>query len=290
MSRLVVGVPCYNEAQYIEQCLHSISKNDLSGVQVFISDNSTDGSTEVIQKFLASLPVVKRKSFKLYTWGSPVAANKNWAKSFRETDSEYFMWVGAHDMITDNFFQTCLETFVSFPDASIVSGKPLALSQDSKRVAEVKVAYDFSSENPLERYLKSIAELENCTVVYSIFKKRFLREFDFPNIGSADHILLSNILWHGKLVYCEKAGYLRRMFDAEDREKKAEKGYYLNDENRLFWYCEYMRNFIRCADGQYPDEIYPFIKNLVFEKLCARFGLPNTLSTARNILAEASGL
>ena len=288
MPKLVVGVPCHNEALYVEQCLHSIAENDLSGVKVFISDNSTDQSTKIIEDFIESLPNSKRRKFDLYTWDHPVGAGKNWAKPFYETDSEFFMWIGAHDMITNNFFQTCLKKFETFPNASIVSGKPLALSQDSKKVTEIKAIYKFNSTNPLDRYLRSISELGNCTVLHSIFKKKSIQEFDWPNIGSADHILLSNILWHGTLEYNEYAGYLRRNFDVDKRKEKEDHGYYLNEENRVLWYQEYMKNFIRCSDGQYPDEIYPFVKNLVFEKLCIRFGLPNTLSTSRNILAETS--
>ena len=52
MPKLVVGVPCHNEAQYIEECLKSIAENDLSDIQVFISDNSTDGSSEIIENCL----------------------------------------------------------------------------------------------------------------------------------------------------------------------------------------------------------------------------------------------
>ena len=157
-----------------------------------------------------------------------------------------------------------------------------------KRVTEINAIYNFSSTDPLDRYLKSISELENCTVIHSIFKKKSIQEFDWPNIGSADHILLSNILWHGTLEYNEYAGYLRRMFDVDNRKRKKTSVIISTRKTGYYGIKEYMKNFIRCSDGHYPEEIYPFVKNLVFETLCTRFGLPNTLSTARNILAEIS--
>ena len=288
MPRLVVSVPCHNEAPYIEECLKSIAENDLSDVQVFITDNSTDGSTGIIRSFLARLPENIKKHFKLFTWGSPTNMPENWKKAFDETDSEYFMWVGGHDAVTDNFFKSCLEVFDKEPQASIVSGKPLALNKDSTKITELKTFYDFSSPDPLTRYLKATEELGDCTVLHSIFKKTALREFEFPYLGAADHILISNILWHGTLVYCDGAGYVRRFFDSENRKAKADQGYYLNDQNKLLWYQEYMKNFIKCSDGQYPAEIYPHIKTLFFNTLCKRFGLPNTLSTSKNPLLEVA--
>ena len=66
MHRLVVNVPCHNEAPYIEECLKSIAENDLSDVLVFITDNSTDGSTGIIKSFLKKLPENIQKHFKLF--------------------------------------------------------------------------------------------------------------------------------------------------------------------------------------------------------------------------------
>ena len=288
MPKLVVGVPCHNEAQYIEECLKSIAENDLSDVQVFISDNSTDGSSEIIENCLEMLPANKKKHFKSSKWETPANMAENWKKPFYETDSEYFIWVGGHDAVTENFFKSCLEAFEKEPEASIVSGKPFALKEDSSEVSELNVVYDFSASDPLTRYLKSASELGDCTLLYSIFKKNALKEFDFPYLGAADHILISNLLWHGTLVYCDGAGYLRRFFDSENRKAKRDQGYYLNDQNKLLWYQEYMKNFIRCSNGQYPEEIYPHIKTLLFNTLCKRFGLPSTLSTTKNPLLKVA--
>ena len=88
---------------------------------------------------------------------------ENWKKPFNETDSEYFIWVGGHDAVTDNFFKSCLEVFEKELEASIVSGKPFALKEDSTEVNELKVVYDFSASDPLKRYLKSATELGDCT-------------------------------------------------------------------------------------------------------------------------------
>ena len=63
MPKLTVVVPCFNEAPYIEDCLSSISENDLDDIQIFIEDNnSTDGTVQKVETFLDSL---RRKNFSI---------------------------------------------------------------------------------------------------------------------------------------------------------------------------------------------------------------------------------
>ena len=49
MPKLAVCVPCFNEAPYIEDCLRSISENDLDDIQIYVEDNN---STDVVPKKL----------------------------------------------------------------------------------------------------------------------------------------------------------------------------------------------------------------------------------------------
>ena len=289
MPKLAVGVPCFNEAPYIEDCLRSISENNLDGVQIYIEDNnSTDGSLTKIEAFLDSLPKTKMRHFNLHKRTKTVSAGENFKRPLSVTNTPYFMWIGAHDMLTDNFFESCFDSFKANPNASMVSGKPLALSSDSTELKDLGVTYDFKSGDPLTRYLKSAKELGDCTIMHSIFKRDATQEFDWPRIGSADHILISNILWHGSLIYCNKAGYMRRYFDNDNRQAKADAGHYLNDKNKVLFFSEYMKNFAACIDGQYPVEIEGYVHNLLFNTLCQRFGLPNTLKTASNPLLDVA--
>ena len=289
MPNLAVGVPCFNEANYIDDCLQSIAKNDLNDVEILISDNSSDdGTDKVIESFLEKLPDSKTKHFRFHKWSETVNASENWKQPFFASDSKFFMWIGGHDAITENFFSKCLKMHDANPEASLVSGRPLAMNSGSTKLKDLNVSYNFGDPNPLKRYLKSINELGDCTIIHSIFKRSAIDEFTFPLLGSADHILISNMLWHGTLAYCGEAGYLRRYFDNENRKAKAEKGYYLNDQNKVLFFAEYMKNFTKCSEGLYPEEIAQHIKNLVFNTLCQRFGLPNTLATAFNPLLKVA--
>ena len=260
-----------------EDCLSSISENDLDDIQIFVEDNnSTDGTVQKVETFLDSLPKKKLQHFNLHKRTKTVSVCKNFREPFDLTDTPYFMWIGSHDMITNNFFKSCFESFEANPTASMVSGKPLALSSDSSDLKDLGVVYDFKSDDPLTRYLKSARELGDCTIFHSIFKRDAVQNFNWPCMGSADHIFISNILWHGTLIYCNQAGYMRRYFDSANRQARADAGHYLDEKNRVLFFSEYMKNFADCTDGQYPTEILGYVHNLLFSILCQRFGLPNT--------------
>ena len=109
MPKLAVCVPCFNEAPYIEDCLRSISENDLDDIQIYVEDNnSTDGSAEKIEDFLNTLPEKKARHFHLNKRATTVSAGENFKRPLDVTDTPYFMWIGGHDMLTNNFFDLVL--------------------------------------------------------------------------------------------------------------------------------------------------------------------------------------
>ncbi|MDA9206393.1 glycosyltransferase [Planktomarina temperata] len=279
MPKLVIGVPCYNERPYIRDCLRSLTNNDLTDVQIVVSDNgSTDGCLDEINETLTELPNEKNACVELQTRNETVSAAENFASVFDQTDSEYFLWVGAHDALTTNFLSSCIAEMDANPQASMVSGKALGTDTKTTKVVDLNIQYKFDSPDPLIRYLQSVKELSNCTVLHSIIRRSALDGFIFSEkCPSFDHIIISNLLWNGTLVYKEEAGYIRRYFDNENLQAKSIKGHYVNESNTSVFFNAYIENFERLIDGRYPEAIKGHLKGLLFNTLCQRFGLPNVM-------------
>jgi len=279
MPKLIIGVPCYNEGNYIRDCLRSLANNDLSDVGVVVSDNcSQDQTGAEIQSFLEALPPEKKEHFVLRTNSETKTATANFSSLFEESDSEFFLWVGGHDAVTTNFISACLEEMVSNPSVAMVTGKALGTDERATKVFDVGVQYDFAQKEPLERYMASIKKLSNCTVFHSIFRRSALEGFEFDEkCPSGDHVLISRLLWHGQLRYKPEAGYIRRYFEAENRRRKANAGAYVNQTNTSAFFECYLKDFAKLVEGQYPEEIEGQVKGLIFSNLCQRFGLPSTL-------------
>lgn len=276
MKKLVVGIPCHNESDFICQCLSSIRLNNLDDVNVEIYDNaSTDDTVYEVKKFIERLPAQERSSFVLKTRAQKLPPTESFMSTFQESESEYFLWVGAHDLLSENYLDKCLGVIESNADVSMVSGKALGFSGDFENIKDLGIVYDFSDPNPIVRYLKSLKELHNCTVLHSIFRRQSLKELTIsPNCPSADHIIISNLLWHGKLQYVNDVGYLRRYFDNANRNKKRNDGHYINKDNNTVFYHEYLGSFRNLSSKEFPEIMQKHLENIVFDTLVSRFGKP----------------
>ena len=277
MKKLVVGIPCHNESDYICECLHSIRQNNLEPVQVEIYDNaSTDDTVSKVEGFIETLPDREKSSFVIKTRSRKVHVAESFMSTFYESESEYFLWVGGHDMLSNNYLDKCLHVLEDNTDISMVAGRALGFTSSLKTLKDLNILYNFSDTNPLTRYVESIKALNNCTVLHSIFRRRDLKNFKVNNsCPSIDHIIISNLLWFGKLQYVNDVGYLRRYFDASNRKTKQNDGHYVHSNNTKIFFKEYLENYRSVSSNDYPSVLQVHTEKLVFDALVERFGLPN---------------
>lgn len=277
MPELVIGIPCYNEEQFIVECLETVAQNDLTDVQVLVSDNhSTDESFDLIEQFLESLPRIKRQSFIAVRHNENKGAQYNFPYSLKNSDSKYFMWMGAHDALSMNFIASNLELIKANPEYSMVSGKAFATDTVTSGIKDLHISYDFTSDNPVQRYIESVLKLVNCTVFHSIFQREALDGYDFQkNCPSEDKIVLGTLLWHGKLLYNNNEAYIRRYFDTANREAKEQQGCYVNRLNNTHFFDTHIKNFQRLLSQSIPSSLHSSLTNMLFGALCKKHGLPS---------------
>jgi len=207
-----IGIPVYNEERYIRETILSLKKQDVDGVRFVIYDNASSDRTYEIAQELSS----DDARFELTKHPQNLGSADNFFKLFKESASDYFMWLGGHDCLSEHYLQDVIEILDQNNNISMACGLPFGI-MDEKIFGPVKEAlYDFSQESPLERYIKSVAELTNCTIFHSMFRKDALKGFEFRKTISADHVVISRLLWSGRLEYATNSQYLRRYFKSRD--------------------------------------------------------------------------
>ncbi|PEJ59466.1 teichoic acid biosynthesis protein B [Bacillus sp. AFS002410] len=90
----------YNKENYIEECLRSVAKQSLNQIEcVIVDDGSTDGSLDIIEKF-----VEKHKNFKLVKQANsgPSAARNNGIKN---ATGEYLAFLDGDDWAFPNAYE-----------------------------------------------------------------------------------------------------------------------------------------------------------------------------------------
>jgi glycosyltransferase involved in cell wall biosynthesis len=207
--KLCVGVPVYNEENYIQEAIRSLKIQDVDDVKFLISDNcSTDRSLEIIQE-----ETYADERFEIFQQAENVGGADNFIFLLRHTSSEFFMMLGAHDYLSPGYLSCALKEISDNSDLSMVCGYPYGVMESSDKKELVKNAlYRFDQETPYARYLESVAKLANCTIVQSVFRRSALNDFELRKTISADHVLISRLLWFGKLKQIEGIRYYRRYF------------------------------------------------------------------------------
>lgn len=142
--KLCVGVPVYNEENYIQETIRSLKIQDIDDVKFLVSDNcSTDRTLDIIQDEIAG-----DERFEIFRQPTNVGAGDNFAFLFEQSRSVLFMWLGAHDYLSPRYLSAVIERFDADSSLSMVCGYPYAVFDgvDEKKIV-TSALYDFSQDD-----------------------------------------------------------------------------------------------------------------------------------------------
>ena len=275
MARIAIGIPCFNEEAFIAGSIISALRQaeQTPDIEIIVSDNkSTDQTVEKIEAVLEAMPKNAPK-VRLFKQQDNMGVERNFCHVFDHSDSELFLWLGDHDQISAGYVSTGLDQLKANSTTSMYCGghKTLALSG---AVIEQPIIYDFNQENPIERYLKSIVEINNCYIFHSIFRRQVFNGYKRKPTPSPDHILISRSLWAGKLWQSPDCHYMRRYFPIENRLANSRLDHrYVHASNNINFYDAYLSDLESLA-SRLPAPIKSSILQRASDLLINRFGLP----------------
>jgi glycosyltransferase involved in cell wall biosynthesis len=207
--KMCVGIPVYNEEKYLEGLLRSLIRQSCDDILFVISDNaSSDLSFEIMNDICSGDP-----RFFIFRQSENIGAFCNFRFVFENTTSKYFMWIGGHDYISDGLLEKSVRHLDEFQDISMVAGYPHGFVGDGEPQIMLDAIYKFSDRR-LERYLQSIKTIKNCTPFHSLFRRKYLDDFEFRPTRGFDRVCLSRLLWHGGVYYINGERYCRRYFES----------------------------------------------------------------------------
>ena len=243
---LVVAIPAYNEARYLERTISSLLSQTWRDFAVLICDNaSTDRTGEIARAAAERDP---RVHYVRHETNIGAVGNFNYALD--ATDSQFFMWLGAHDMITPNFLERNLSALTSNDRLSVSHSLTGWIDEHDyiyKKTCPIRP--EVSSRSRLIRYLSSAQNVGECTAINSIIRRSALNNARFDEIAGTDRMLISHILYNGSAqctegsLYLarEPAGkrddYMKRLSGKDNVEKDRTKliPVYLGDFDELTW-------------------------------------------------------
>lgn len=205
---VTIGIPVFNDGEFVEQAIRSaVHQCEL----LVVADNCSDDRTEEVCRRLAA------EYSKIMYVRHPV--NKGAAYNFRYildcAETEYFMWLGAHDYLPDDYvlkLKSALEVSRSSPLAYAVAQHVDRAGKNGPRV-EYSFAQDLMDNLPEKRLLSVIKHLSDCTLMHGLFRTANLREAwgaDPLDFLAADHVLIARLAASARLLYVSDSMYFRR--------------------------------------------------------------------------------
>lgn len=212
---LSIALPAYNEEKHLAEALDSIMYQ-LSDVQfdyeVLILDNaSTDQTKNIGEKYASKYPKIRYIRNE-----SNIGAIENANKAVKLSNGEFFMWVGAHDILSDNYIQNCLQIMQS--DSSIVVAYPRTIWIDENgNELNIKSGFiDTRGDWIISRF--NLTLWTNQHAMYGLIRSDALKKTRLmKQTIASDAILLLELSLLGSFAHVPEAiWYRRKNRDDED--------------------------------------------------------------------------
>lgn len=118
MPRVTIGVPVYNGAKLIGECLANLAEQTYRDFEVIISDNaSNDGTTEICTEFCA-----RDRRFRHIIHQQTSSANENFQFVRDAADCDFFAYRAFDDLCCPNFLAQLVPVLKTAPDARLAVG------------------------------------------------------------------------------------------------------------------------------------------------------------------------
>lgn len=216
MNQVTIGIPLYNEEKHIEAAVRS-AVDQCS--KLIISDNcSTDNSESICRRLSSEFPNI---SYVRQT--ANLGAVGNFKYLLDSVDTKYFMWLGAHDAIPQDYVSKLLMTLESEKDAVLAYGNSLHIDANNQQIKlyEYDFAEELTSNDPKNRLLAIISQLGDCSMIHGLFVTKALQQsWEDINYLGGDHVLLAKIALSGKMILNPQTQLYRRQVHINDNLQK----------------------------------------------------------------------
>jgi glycosyltransferase involved in cell wall biosynthesis len=211
---LQVLVPCYNESEHIEETLlsiHEAGKKWPGAFKILVSDNkSNDNTLELVNILKSSLSEID-----VLESNENIGGKRNFSKLMNNATSELIMFIGAHDLINEDFFGNIFLEINKSVNSCIYVGFETRFSsgESLEKLKNLdKTLYNFSDTRFL-RMIQAILYLHSSTEFHCVFARQDLDGSILERSktsSAADHLILYVLLSKKNLKYVQGSRFFRR--------------------------------------------------------------------------------
>jgi glycosyltransferase involved in cell wall biosynthesis len=171
---ITIGMPVYNDKDFIEESLNSILQQTYKDFILIISDDgSTDGSEEICRSYAENDNRIKyiRQPVNL-------GISKNMEFLLKQANTKYFMWAGDDDVYSIDFIEKMINQLERNPQSVSAFGTCAIIDENGEKL-DNDIDLDYSNTN---RFIRLKNFIKNATDYfgYGVFVTAEIKEVKFP--------------------------------------------------------------------------------------------------------------
>ena len=209
LEKLTIAIPVYNDEKYIrhavESCLGQAGK-------IVIYDNaSTDNTSQICSALAAQHPAVK-----YVRHPENIGAFGNFKSGLFDCQTEYFCWVGSHDLLDAGYSLPILRAMEANKHISIGAGTIVYIDEDGRKTGQVTKtvwAKETTGRSAIDRAGLCATKIKDCFLFYSIHRTASAKAawFDEACLGF-DRAFICKMAAEGEFFYEPTASFFARDF------------------------------------------------------------------------------
>ncbi|HEV3217973.1 MAG TPA: glycosyltransferase [Vicinamibacterales bacterium] len=205
-----IGLPVHNAERYLRQALDSLVGQDYPNVEVIVSDNASEDSTQQICAEYA-----RRDARLLY---HRVERNMGAVWNFRRVlelaRGEYFMWAAFDDIRDRRYVSACVAMLESRPEAVLCCTEVLFIDEKGERMDVPPWAYPSHPTGATARErVRHLAQVEVAVDFYGLARKAVLAQIRRPVASwGFDVIVLLELCLRGPVLLVPEPLFFYRHF------------------------------------------------------------------------------
>lgn len=222
MAVVTIAIPFYNEVRFLRETLDSALAQEGVQKEIVICDNcSTDGSSEIAQEYAR-----ENSCIRLIRHPENIGAAENFEYCLTLARTKYFIWLGAHDLLTGDYISKAIEHLEKYPETVLVYPSEAVFVDSENHVVKTNACsrIEFRAcRSPIKRIIHVVRNLGYCTNIHGVFVTDVARKLPFEKIAGPDNLQLAVTAFYGEIHAVQMEGIRRREVRQESDEQREER-------------------------------------------------------------------
>ncbi|MGB0932814.1 MAG: glycosyltransferase family 2 protein [Lishizhenia sp.] len=202
MNTVTIGMPVYNDIDFIEESLKSILNQSFINFKLIISDDGASDGSEIVCQQYAN----KDNRIEYVRQTKNLGISENMQFLLARAKSKYFMWAADDDLWHKDFLKNTVELLENNLDCIVAFCKYDLINENKTLITQISKPH-YRKEKTINR-LKTFIKDSDDGFGYALFKREQILEVKFPTWWWINKTTPYNNIYPTLCYYLTKGNYI----------------------------------------------------------------------------------